>query len=65
LIEDKTASLLQSFKTMILKPSKELKGVDLLERQEECSHWLVCQAMSVNSDISVRVIFTKSHLSGI
>jgi len=36
-LNDKIASLLQHFKSNILKPSKELKEVDMMERQEECS----------------------------
>jgi len=38
---DKTTSLLNHFKTKILKPSEELKEVDLMKSQEERSHWLV------------------------
>jgi len=33
--------LLERFKSKILKPSEELKEVDLMERREECSKWLI------------------------
>jgi len=49
---DKSASLLNCFKTMVLKPSKELKGVDLLEH----SHWLVLP----NNEVFKQLLQTTS-----